>query len=163
MEDKIKQIIEVLRVFEKSDFTALRVEIEGATIEVSKDGSDAPRLPVPAALKSLQAIRPVVAAAVDTPEHPRPPISIDGNGDDSGLIVVRAPMLGTFYRAPSPGEAPFVEVGDVVERGRTVCLIECMKLFNTIEAGCAGTVERIGADNGAMVEFDQPLIYIRPK
>jgi acetyl-CoA carboxylase biotin carboxyl carrier protein len=78
------------------------------------------------------------------------------------VVVIRAPMLGTFYRAPSPGEKPFVEVGQRVRADDTVCLIEVMKLFNSIRAGVDGEVVEILADNGGLVEFDQPLIFIAP-
>lgn len=69
-------------------------------------------------------------------------------------------MLGTFYRAPAPGERPFVEVGDKVGPGDTVCLVEVMKLFNSVKAGVAGTVVKITVENGSMVEHGQTLILI---
>lgn len=81
----------------------------------------------------------------------------------TGVVALRAPMLGTFYRAPAPGEKPFVEVGQKVRADDTVCLIEVMKLFNSIRAGVDGEVVKILADNGALVEFDQPLIFIEPR
>lgn len=76
-------------------------------------------------------------------------------------VVIRAPMLGTFYRSPSPGEPTFVEVGQTVGADDTVCLIEVMKLFNSIRAGVDGTVVRILRQNGTLVEFGDPLIVIR--
>jgi acetyl-CoA carboxylase biotin carboxyl carrier protein len=79
-----------------------------------------------------------------------------------GMIAIRAPMLGTFYRAPAPGEKPFVEEGQRVCADDTVCLIEVMKLFNSIRAGVDGEVVKIIAENGGLVEFDQPLILIAP-
>jgi acetyl-CoA carboxylase biotin carboxyl carrier protein len=75
-------------------------------------------------------------------------------------VVIRAPMLGTFYRAASPGDKPFVEVGQQVRPGDTVCLIEVMKLFNSIRAGVVGKVSRILHENGSLVEFNQALIVI---
>src|SRR5262245_4619092 len=79
-----------------------------------------------------------------------------------GVIAIRAPMLGTFYRAPAPGEKPFVAEGERVRADDTVCLIEVMKLFNSVRAGVDGTVVKIVAENGSMVEFNQPLIFIAP-
>ena len=76
-------------------------------------------------------------------------------------MAVAAPMLGTFYRTPSPGEKPFVEQGDKVSPDDTVCLVEVMKLFNSVKAGMAGTVEQILVENGTLVEYGQPLILIR--
>lgn len=79
-----------------------------------------------------------------------------------GVVAIRAPMLGTFYRAPAPGEKPFVEEGQRVRADDTVCLIEVMKLFNSIRAGVDGEIVKVVADNGSLVEFDQPLIFIAP-
>jgi acetyl-CoA carboxylase biotin carboxyl carrier protein len=75
---------------------------------------------------------------------------------------VRAPMMGSFYRSPAPGEKPFIEVGQSVAAEDTVCLIEVMKLFNSISAGVSGRVAEIRAENGALVEFGQVLIVIDP-
>ena len=77
-----------------------------------------------------------------------------------GEIAIRAPMLGTFYRSPAPGDPPFVELGKRVQADDTVCLIEVMKLFSSINAGVDGVVTRILVENGAMVEFGQMLIVI---
>ena len=74
--------------------------------------------------------------------------------------VVRAPMVGTFYRAPSPGSPPFVEAGDRVREGDTLCIIESMKMMNQIKADCSGIVEAILVNNEQPVEFDQPLFTI---
>ena len=79
-----------------------------------------------------------------------------------GIVAIRAPMLGTFYRAPAPNERPFVEVGQRVKADDTVCMIEVMKLFNSISAGVDGTIAKICADNEAMVEFNQVLIHVKP-
>lgn len=79
-----------------------------------------------------------------------------------GVIAIRAPMLGTFYRAPAPNEKPFVEVGQQVNADDTVCMIEVMKLFNSIRAGVNGTVTNILVENGGLVEFNQVLIHIAP-
>ena len=77
-----------------------------------------------------------------------------------GEVAIRAPMLGTFYRSPAPGEPPFVEIGKRVRADDTVCLIEVMKLFSSIKAGVDGLVDRILVENGSMIEFNQMLIII---
>jgi acetyl-CoA carboxylase biotin carboxyl carrier protein len=97
---------------------------------------------------SVAAIAPPRAAAVAVPE---------------GVVAIRAPMLGIFYRASAPGERPFVEEGQRVRADDTVCLIEVMKLFNSIRAGVDGEVVKILVDNAGLVEFDQPLIFIAPR
>ena len=78
------------------------------------------------------------------------------------MIAVRAPMLGTFYRAPAPGQKPFVEVGQQVSAGDTVCLVEVMKLFNSVAAGADGRIARILVENGALVQPKQVVILIDP-
>jgi acetyl-CoA carboxylase biotin carboxyl carrier protein len=83
------------------------------------------------------------------------------SGSD-GLVTIDAPMLGTFYRAQSPGAEPFVEVGARVEPGTVVCLIEVMKMMNSIPAGVAGTVVEVCAENAALVEFGAPLFRVEP-
>jgi acetyl-CoA carboxylase biotin carboxyl carrier protein len=79
-----------------------------------------------------------------------------------GLIAVRSPMVGTFYLRPSPDQPPFVAVGSAVQPGDTVCLVEVMKMFNTVTAGVAGTVERIEAENGKPVRHNQIVMLIKP-
>lgn len=79
------------------------------------------------------------------------------------LITVKAPLIGTFYRAPAPGAPPFIEVGSVVDEDKTVCIIEVMKLMNEVPAGCKGRVAEICVENGSLVEYGQPLIVIDPR
>jgi acetyl-CoA carboxylase biotin carboxyl carrier protein len=74
--------------------------------------------------------------------------------------IVKSPMVGTFYRSASPGAAPFVEIGDAIEQGDTLCIVEAMKLMNEIEADASGTIKAILAENGQAVEFGQPLFVL---
>jgi len=104
--------------------------------------SPQPTAPAPAA--------PV--APVGAPEAPVPPVE-EGH-------AVKSPMVGTFYRSASPGAAPFVEIGDTVAQGDTLCIVEAMKLMNEIEADAAGTIKAILVENGQPVEFGQPLFVI---
>jgi biotin carboxyl carrier protein len=90
-----------------------------------------------------------------------------GGGDaedheSDGLVTIPAPMLGTFYRAEAPGKPPFVEVGSRVEPDTIVCIIEVMKMMNSVPAGVAGTVAEVIADNAALVEYGQPLFRVEP-
>lgn len=80
----------------------------------------------------------------------------------NGLHAVRSPVVGTFYRAPAPGEDPYVEVGDAVVAGQVVCIVEAMKLMNEIVADVSGEVVEVLAENAGGVEYDQPLLYLRP-
>lgn len=106
---------------------------------------------------SAAPVMPVAPAPVATPAAPvTEPVAepkVDGN-------PVVSPMVGTFYRAPSPGAEPFVKVGDKVEAGQTLCIIEAMKLLNEIEAEASGTVKEICVENGQPVEFGQTLFII---
>jgi acetyl-CoA carboxylase biotin carboxyl carrier protein len=95
-------------------------------------------------------------------EHEEPASAPDA-GERDGAVAIEAPMLGTFYRAPGPGEDPFVEVGSAVEPDSTVCIIEVMKMMNSVSAGVAGTVVEVAAENGQLVEYGQPLFYVRPQ
>ncbi|WP_186011384.1 acetyl-CoA carboxylase biotin carboxyl carrier protein [Burkholderia gladioli] len=102
--------------------------------------------PAPAAAAPLEGAAPAAAAA-PAPTAPQ------GH-------VVTSPMVGTFYRAPSPGADPFVQVGDTVKEGQTICIIEAMKLLNEIESDKAGVVKEILVENGQAVEYGQPLYVI---
>jgi acetyl-CoA carboxylase biotin carboxyl carrier protein len=93
------------------------------------------------------------AAPVAAPAAPAAPAAIEGQ-------IVKSPMVGTFYRAASPGSAPFADIGKSVNAGDTVCIIEAMKLLNEIESDFSGTIKQILVENGQPVEFGQPLFII---
>jgi acetyl-CoA carboxylase biotin carboxyl carrier protein len=84
------------------------------------------------------------------------------DGGVDGLLTIPSPMLGTFYRAESPGEAPFVDVGAEVGPDTTVCIIEVMKMMNSVPAGVTGTVVEVSARNGELIEYGAPLFRVRP-
>ena len=95
-------------------------------------------------------------------EPPAPAGTSTQSRADSNLVAIRAPMSGTFFRAPAPNAPPFVEVGSRVSASDTVCIVEVMKLFNTISAGVAGTVVEIPAENEQAVATGMPLVWIKP-
>ncbi|WP_353932088.1 acetyl-CoA carboxylase biotin carboxyl carrier protein [Okeanomitos corallinicola TIOX110] len=101
----------------------------------------------------------IVSRDNSTPSSPSP---VAVNSSSSKWVEVESPMVGTFYRAPAPGEDPFVEVGDRVKTGQSVCIIEAMKLMNEIEAEVSGQVMEILVQNGEPVEYGQPLMRINP-
>jgi acetyl-CoA carboxylase biotin carboxyl carrier protein len=101
----------------------------------------------------LDAVR-VPSGQADTADHEHP-------GEE--YLVVRAPLVGTFYTASQPGAPPFVSVGETVEKGQTLAIIEAMKLMNPLLAESAGTVEKVLVANGDPVEFDQPLVVMAPE
>jgi acetyl-CoA carboxylase biotin carboxyl carrier protein len=108
----------------------------------------------------------ISAASTPTIEAPKPSIPAAQRSEPKlaeGEVAIRAPMLGTFYRAAAPGQPPFVEAGQHVKANDTICLIEVMKLFNSIRAGVDGVVRSILAENGSLVEYNQMLFVIAPQ
>jgi acetyl-CoA carboxylase biotin carboxyl carrier protein len=159
MTDIPAQDIEALvRIFDKSSWDEMHVVINGLEIYLSKSPHDQLQPITVTVSKSDGRTSPVVATPAISPpvdEAAAPTIP-------DGMIVVRAPSLGTFYRAPKPGAPPYVAIGQKVEAATEVCLIEVMKLFTSVCAGAAGTVREILAEDSQLVEFDQPLFLIEP-
>jgi acetyl-CoA carboxylase biotin carboxyl carrier protein len=100
----------------------------------------------------------LAAGAQDVPDV----IESEPSPERDGLHAVRSPVVGTFYRAPAPGEDAYVEVGDTVSAGQTLCIVEAMKLMNEIVADVSGEIIEVLAENAGGVEYDQPLFYLRP-
>ncbi|HXH96918.1 MAG TPA: acetyl-CoA carboxylase biotin carboxyl carrier protein [Gaiellaceae bacterium] len=136
---------EILRLIDESELDELRIETDGLSLHVLRGGKAPP--PEPAA-HPAEAAAPVAVASDD---------GHDAAGDPS---TIASPMLGTFYRAPAPGAPPFVEVGTRVEPDTIVCIIEVMKMMNSIPAGVAGTIAEIHAENAELVEYAQPLFRV---
>ncbi|MFL2570424.1 MAG: acetyl-CoA carboxylase biotin carboxyl carrier protein [Parvicellaceae bacterium] len=101
--------------------------------------------------------QPAPGAPAPTEAKEKAPTSEEDN-----YITIKAQMIGTFYRAPSPDKPPYVEVGDVIKEGENICIIEAMKLFNDIESEVSGKIVKILADDASPVEFDQPLFLVDP-
>jgi acetyl-CoA carboxylase biotin carboxyl carrier protein len=102
------------------------------------------------------------ASASATNSSPAPTPAAETAAEDSSVVLVKAPIVGTFYESPSPGSAPFVRVGDFVQPGKVLCIIESMKLMNEIEAEVAGTVVSKLVENGHAVEYGEALFAVRP-
>jgi acetyl-CoA carboxylase biotin carboxyl carrier protein len=154
-----KDVAEILKIIDASTLDEISIEVDGAKIHVRRAGNGGP----PQSLPAMTAPAPWPSGSAPAAHvaqelgHAAPPPA------DSALQhAVRAPMLGSFYRAPSPQDPPFVEVGSVVKRGDPLCLIEVMKLFTTISADKDGRITHILAANGELVEFDQVLFVIEP-
>ncbi|MBI4504058.1 MAG: acetyl-CoA carboxylase biotin carboxyl carrier protein, partial [Chloroflexi bacterium] len=166
------ELLEILRIISSSDLNEVTIESADVRIYISKRldgrGPSVETTAVPGSRAAAPpAIGPSVApvagavpgaavaqpGAAPQPAAPEPP---------PGAVVVSAPMLGTFYRAPAPDQPPYVEVGQRVAAGDTLCLIEAMKLFTPLTAPCAGVVGAILAENARLVEYGQPLMYVEP-
>lgn len=120
----------------------------------------APIQTAPAAITSVPAAPAPVASASKETEEPATNTSIAE--DSSKYLTVKSPMIGTFYRSPSPDQDPFVKVGDVVKKGDVLGIIEAMKLFNEIESEFGGTIVKVLVDNATPIEYDQALFLIDP-
>ena len=122
---------------------------------------------VPAAMPQMVqaapvAAAPVAAAPAPAPAPAAPAASAAPAEDTSNLVEIKSPMIGTFYRRPSPDKDVFAEVGDVIKPGDTVCVIEAMKLFNEIESEVQGKIVKVLVDDNSPIEYDQPLFLVDP-
>jgi acetyl-CoA carboxylase biotin carboxyl carrier protein len=146
---KLKTLIELV---ESSGIAELEIQEGEERVRITRAvASGAAPTVAPVTLPAVTG--PAPAAAVATAPAPGEPAEPEGH-------QVKSPMVGTFYRSASPGAKPFVEVGDAVEIGDTLCIIEAMKLMNEIESDKSGVVKQVLAENGQPVEFGQPLVVI---
>jgi acetyl-CoA carboxylase biotin carboxyl carrier protein len=151
---KIKKMIELL---EESGIAEIEIKEGEETLRIARvlPGQQPTYAPAPAPAATIAAASP----AQDT--RPPPAASSPDSLRVAGEHIVTAPMVGTYYSAPSPGAKNFVEIGDEVELGQVMCIIEAMKMMNQIESEKAGTVQAILVKNGEPVEFGQPLFIIQ--
>jgi len=146
---KVKKLIELL---EESDIAEIEIKEGEEAVRISRNSTQ----PIQAApVYAPAAPAPAAPARVVSEATPSESAAAEFSGD-----AVNSPMVGTFYRAPSPSSAAFVEVGQTVKANDVIGIIEAMKMMNQIEAGKAGTIEAILAEDGEPVEFDQPLVII---
>lgn len=143
---KVKKLIELL---EASSVDEIEIKEGEESVRISRNTGAPIAMAAPVAAPAMPAPAALAPAPV-TPEATAP----------SAANAVKSPMVGTFYRSPSPDAAPFVEVGQNVRVGDVLCIVEAMKMMNQIEADRAGTVTAVHAENGDPVEFDQPLITV---
>jgi acetyl-CoA carboxylase biotin carboxyl carrier protein len=151
----------LIEVFERSSWRELRLRMEGVELVLGKDTGAVYREIDPATRDNRENLAAMQAAPI-----------VEGIGSHgaeaqsktipAGWKQVRAPSLGTFYRAPKPGMAPFVEAGSQITADTEVCLIEVMKLFTTVRAGIEGIIREVYPTDASMVEFDQPLFLVEP-
>lgn len=168
---RVEEIRRLIKLVEESQINELEVRRWWTHVRIQKRtdnhrGGEATMIPV---------VAPTPVVSIPVAAAPREAVPASGSGaatpagqpaaggvDDSGLVAIRSPMVGTFYRAPSPTSPPYVEQNQRIEAGQVVCIVEAMKLMNEIESETAGTIERILVQNGQPVEFNQPLFMVRP-
>lgn len=165
-----EDVLQIIRIMDKSDYAQLHLELGELKLTVKKNGihsfsQDEQELPLPVLADVPKKAKE--SAQSDSPAGKSDPRENAGMADEphasEGLIPIRSPMLGTFYSAPKPGDPAFVEVGQVVDESTTLCIIEVMKLFSTIHAGVKGRIAKICAEDSQMVEYDQILFLIAPQ
>ncbi|WP_028303269.1 acetyl-CoA carboxylase biotin carboxyl carrier protein [Oceanospirillum maris] len=142
---KVKKLIELL---EESNIAEIEIQEGEESVRISRNMATAPVQYAPAPVAAPAPAAPVAAASA-----PAAPAAPTGH-------IVTSPMVGTFYRSPAPGSKVFVEVGQQVKKGDTICIVEAMKMMNQIEADKDGTIGEILVEDGQAVEFDQPLVTI---
>ena len=161
MEIDLKQLRELMCSLKQFDITELEIEKEGERIRLRR-GPDGSAVMAPILTSSIAA--PGMAAGGSIP--PPPPAPADAApkaAADPNVVAITSPFVGTFYRAPSPEQPPFVDVGTDIKPGQTLCIVEAMKLMNEIEADVSGTVLAVYPQNGQPVEFGEKLFLLQPR
>ncbi len=153
-----KELRELIDVISRSSFTTFELEREGFRLKLVK-GPDAARAVVIQAQVPGAPVEPPRAIAVPAP--PPPAEEVRAQVQD-GLVIVTSPIVGTFYRAPSPGAPPFVEVGSKIAKGQVLCIVEAMKLMNEIESESDAEVVEVLIATGQPVEYGEKLFKLRP-
>jgi acetyl-CoA carboxylase biotin carboxyl carrier protein len=152
--DELRQILELSRDHELSE---LEIEGDGYKLRIRKGGQVVvTQAPVAAVTPSAFPAAPAAPRATGQAAEPAPAIDVDAE-----LAIVTSPIVGTFYRAPDPTAPPFVQPGDTVRKGQTLCIIEAMKMMNNIDSEYEGTVVKVFVENGQPVQFGERLFAIK--
>ena len=170
---KLTEIQDLIKFVARAGVTEVEIEQKDFKLTIKsempkgrgkKDETVVQTIQVPAAVPQAVVAAPVAAApAPPAPAAPAAAPPADQPTDDnSNLIEIKSPMIGTFYRRPSPDKDVFAEVGDVIKTGDTVCVIEAMKLFNEIESEVQGKIVKVLVEDNSPVEYDQPLFLVDP-
>jgi acetyl-CoA carboxylase biotin carboxyl carrier protein len=158
----LKELKELIEFLIEKDIAEFELERGDVKVRIKR----APESPSAPPAVHFVPVAPATSAAVsETTQPSSTPVSRPSAEPalESGLHSITSPIVGTFYETPSPGSPPFVKVGDVVEAGQVLCIIEAMKLMNEIESDVAGEIVKQFANNGQPVEYGQPLFAIRPR
>ena len=153
----IKEIQNLIKFVAKSGASEVKLEIKDVKITI-KTGSGATETTIVQAAP-MQGVPQTAAPIAAVPGAVAP---VSSEAEDSKFITIKSPIIGTFYRKPSPDKPNFAEVGTEVKIGDTVCVIEAMKLFNEIESEISGKIVKVLVDDSSPVEFDQPLFLVDP-
>ena len=151
---KIKEIQEIINFIKKSDLDDVSIETENIKIRVKKNNGNFTTIEQPKIVKTE--IQPQTSPVENKVSEEKKKKTSNNN------IIIKSPMIGTFYRSPNPETDPFVNEGDSIKVGQTICIVEAMKLFNDIESEVSGKIVKILVDDNSPVEYDQPLFEVDP-
>lgn len=158
----INQIQELIRLVSKAKLTEFILKEGDFKLiirnQATPDGNAAPVVAFPPPQPLVAMAPPAPAPAAAAPAAAAPAVA----AADANLLTVKSPMVGTFYRSSGPDKSPFAKVGDTVDVGTTVCIIEAMKLFNEIESDVKGKIVKVLVEDASPVEYDQPLFLVEP-
>ncbi len=160
------ELKDLVAALSQSEIAELTLKSASFELTLRKQGMVTALSPLPPVTAGSAGLPPVTTAVVAEPggeplSLPSPPVPTPPPGKASDLTPITSPMVGTFYRSPAPDEPAFVEAGERIRTGQTVCIIEAMKLMNELEAEVAGEIVEILVDNGEPVEFGQTLMLVR--
>jgi acetyl-CoA carboxylase biotin carboxyl carrier protein len=160
-----KELRELIEFLVEKDIAEFEMERGDLKLHIKRGAVAAPVIASPMGAHAVP-VAPIAASSVAPPPPAAPATSsatapAAAAADDADLHILKSPMVGTFYEAPSPGAPPFVAVGDPVKEGQVLCIIEAMKLMNEIEADASGVIAKILVGNGSPVEYGMPLFSIR--
>ena len=160
----IKEIQNLIKFVAKSGASEVKLEMDDVKITIrtgkSEGSNDTHYIQQIPSMPVASQPQMIAAAPAETPATPTE--SPASESEDSNLVVVKSPIIGTFYRKPAPDKPVFKEVGDSIAVGETICVIEAMKLFNEIESEVSGKIVKVLVDDSSPVEFDQPLFLVDP-
>ena len=166
MSINFNELRELLGAIAQTDITELSLKTDAFELSVRKNAGQAPVVvpvtPIPDAIAAPPGLTESASPPLPVPVAELPKETPTPSAIDQKWTAVTSPMVGTFYRAPSPDEAPFVEIGDAIRKGQPVCIIEAMKLMNEIEAEISGQVMEVAVANGEPVEYGQTLLWVKP-
>jgi acetyl-CoA carboxylase biotin carboxyl carrier protein len=161
----LNEIQDLIKFVAKSGVSEVEIEQKDFKIIIKSEqkskGADQPIF-VQAAAPALPVAAPIAAPAPAAPAAAAPSSPSAATNDDSKYITIKSPMIGTFYRSSGPDKDAFVNVGDSISQGSTICIIEAMKLFNEIESEFTGRIVKVLVDDASPVEYDQPLFLVDP-
>ena len=152
----LKQIHDLIKIINKSNIGEISIEDKDGKVTIKQ--KEEPVVTVAAAAPQVYNVAPQQFASPSQPT----PVAVEATLKTDNLVTIKSPMIGTFYRKPSPDRPNFAEIGTEIVIGKTICVIEAMKLFNEIEAEISGTIVKILVDDNSPVEYDQPLFLVEP-